>query len=106
MNPAATCSAHAPDEDGLCLACDERIAERLRREAAELRLYLAAIPPSPRWRCGQYDHETLRADPVAFAALPLVGRQDMGGGMVLELRNCLGCKSTLAREVAGAKEAA
>jgi hypothetical protein len=45
----------------------------------------------------QRDHEKMKQDPAAWAALPLVGTADYGDGEpVLELRNCEDCKSTLA----------
>jgi hypothetical protein len=52
------------------------------------------------------DHPALKADPAAWAALPLVGVQripadETGPAETLELRNCNapGCGSTLAKAV-------
>lgn len=51
-------------------------------------------------RCTTESHEQLKADPVAWAALPYRGMQDTydDEGTVLELRNCR-CNSTLCKPV-------
>jgi len=44
------------------------------------------------------DHAALKRDPFAWALLPFVGLQRLPG-MLLELRNCRHCHSTVAVEV-------
>lgn len=51
------------------------------------------------------EHEAIKRDPARWAALDYVGRWELpadetGPLEVLELRNCPGCHSTLAVEVA------
>lgn len=55
--------------------------------------------------CRPSDHDRLRADARAWAGLPLLGLQEVlaeregDPSEWIELRNCLGCSSSLAREV-------
>jgi len=85
--PAVTCQfckrpmSWARVSDGVCVDC-------------------FASPPS----C---DHDGVKANPEAWAALRLVGVQDAGdSGPLLELRDCPHCSSTLAIEVPARAEAA
>jgi len=43
-------------------------------------------------------HDAIKSDPAAFAALKLVGQQQVPHEPPLELRNCPRCHSTLAIE--------
>lgn len=51
--------------------------------------------------CSVRDHDAIKGDPARWRALPLVGYQNAGAGVRLELRNCTrrGCGSTLVREL-------
>lgn len=44
-------------------------------------------------------HDSLKADPSVWAALPLCGIQEYDEEISLELRNCACCGSTLAKKI-------
>jgi hypothetical protein len=60
-------------------------------------------------KCSFDVHEQLKADPVAWAKLPYVGRQSAydndDPGSILELRDCDCCNSTLAIVISGRRVA-
>ncbi len=45
------------------------------------------------------DHDALREDDVQWMALPVIRPMDASSGLVLLMRNCTECHSTLAREM-------
>ena len=69
----------------------------------DLMAYLAELAAMAN-NCGNAEesriaHDAVKADPIAWEAQELIGFQDCGENISLELRNCCKCGSTLAKKV-------